>query len=133
MANNRELSQFANVVGYNGGNIGIGTDDPNGLLSLTAASGRLVTLRNSTTGFASGDGLYFYPGSHGPLSSIRWEALRDGIEDAELLLAAAAEGVEILPIVRRIVQTPAHRDLDPESLEKARREVWKKLLMLRNR
>ena len=58
MANNRELSQFANVVGYNGGNIGIGTDDPNGLLSLTAASGRLVTLRNSTTGFASGDGSY---------------------------------------------------------------------------
>ena len=28
MANNRELSQFANVVGYNGGNVGIGTDDP---------------------------------------------------------------------------------------------------------
>ena len=28
MANNRELSQFANVVGYNGGNIGIGTDNP---------------------------------------------------------------------------------------------------------
>ena len=28
MANNRELSQFANVVGYSGGNIGIGTDNP---------------------------------------------------------------------------------------------------------
>ena len=58
MANNRELSQFANVVGYNGGNIGIGTDNPNGLLALTASSGRLLTLRNSTTGFASGDGSY---------------------------------------------------------------------------
>ena len=40
------------------GNIGIGTDDPNGVLALTAASGRLLTLRNSTTGFASGDGSY---------------------------------------------------------------------------
>ena len=40
------------------GNIGIGTDSPNGLLALTAASGRLLTLRNSTTGFASGDGSY---------------------------------------------------------------------------
>ena len=28
MANNRELSQFANVVGYDSGNIGIGTADP---------------------------------------------------------------------------------------------------------
>ena len=28
MAHNRELSQFANAVGYNGGNIGIGTDNP---------------------------------------------------------------------------------------------------------
>jgi len=28
MAHNRELSQFANAIGYNGGNIGIGTDNP---------------------------------------------------------------------------------------------------------
>ena len=28
MANNRELSQFANTVGYNDGSVGIGTDEP---------------------------------------------------------------------------------------------------------
>jgi hypothetical protein len=79
------------------------------------------------SGFASGDGLYIYPGAYGPLSSIRWEALRDGLEDAELLLAAAAEGVNIMPIVRRIIQTPAQRDLTPEALEAARREVVRQL------
>ena len=34
MANNRELSQFANVVGYNGGKIGIGTDNPDASLHI---------------------------------------------------------------------------------------------------
>ena len=41
-----------------GGNISVGSNNPNGLLALTAASGRLLTLRNSTTGSASGDGSY---------------------------------------------------------------------------
>jgi len=40
------------------GQIGLGTNSPNGLLSLTAASGRLLTLRNSTTGSGSTDGSY---------------------------------------------------------------------------
>ena len=34
MANNRDLSQFANVVGYNGGSIGIGTDNPTAKLTI---------------------------------------------------------------------------------------------------
>jgi hypothetical protein len=38
--------------------MGLGTNSPNGLLALTAASGRLLTLRNSTTGSGSGDGSY---------------------------------------------------------------------------
>jgi hypothetical protein len=41
-----------------GGNISVGSNNPNGLLALTAASGRILTLRNSTTGSASGDGSY---------------------------------------------------------------------------
>ena len=40
------------------GQIGLGTNSPNGLLSLTAASGRLLTLRNSTTGYGATDGSY---------------------------------------------------------------------------
>ena len=37
MANNRELSQFASTVGYNGGNIGIGTDSMTSALQIYAA------------------------------------------------------------------------------------------------
>ena len=38
--------------------VGVGTDNPNGLLSLSKDSGRLLTLRNSTTGFGANDGSY---------------------------------------------------------------------------
>jgi hypothetical protein len=31
-----------------------------------------------------GDDYYVYPGKHGPISSIRWELLKEGIEDYEL-------------------------------------------------
>jgi len=41
------------------GNVGIGTNISNGLLSLSKSSGRLLTLRNSTTGFGANDGSYF--------------------------------------------------------------------------
>ena len=41
-----------------GGNISVGSNNPNGLLALTANSGRILSLRNSTTGSASGDGSY---------------------------------------------------------------------------
>ena len=41
-----------------GGNVSVGSNNANGLLALTAASGRLLTLRNSTTGSGSGDGSY---------------------------------------------------------------------------
>lgn len=92
-----------------------------------------TTFSPQGSGFASGDGLYFYPGPRGPVSSIRWEALRDGIEDAELLLAAAAAGVDVLPIVRRVIQSPAERNLDPASLEAARREVASRMLALKHR
>ena len=68
MANNRELSQFANVVGYNGGNIGIGTDNPPAKLSVdgsvifgnTTSSGSGGTLRI----VESGNAVYIQPGSN---------------------------------------------------------------------
>ena len=40
------------------GNVGIGTTSPNGLLTVQANSGRLLTFRNSTTGTGSSDGSY---------------------------------------------------------------------------
>ncbi len=36
-------------------------------------------------GGANGDGLLLYPGPDGPIDSIRWELIRDGIEDYEYL------------------------------------------------
>ena len=55
MANNRELSQFANVVGYNGGNIGIGTDNPGNVLHLQKNGGdAILELQNSGNGNHSG-------------------------------------------------------------------------------
>ena len=57
MANNRELSQFASTVGYNGGNIGIGTDNPEDELHVflnSSSDGPSVRFTNPN----GGDGTY---------------------------------------------------------------------------
>ena len=35
---------------------------------------------------ANGDGFLVYPGPNGPVNSIRWEVIRDGIEDYDYLV-----------------------------------------------
>lgn len=40
---------------------------------------------NPVFNFIQGDDYYVYPGVEGPVSSIRWELLKEGIEDFELL------------------------------------------------
>tara|TARA_B100000035_G_scaffold251002_1_gene220049 strand:+ start:361 stop:1644 length:1284 start_codon:yes stop_codon:yes gene_type:complete len=58
MANNRELSQFANVVGYNGGKVGIGTESPVTMLEVGSQSETLagaITISNGET-IAGGSG-----------------------------------------------------------------------------
>lgn len=40
---------------------------------------------NPVFNFIQGDDYYVYPGKDGPVSSIRWELLKEGIEDFELL------------------------------------------------
>ena len=59
MANNRELSQFANVVGYNGGNIGIGTDNPQQKLHLSDTTSANIYLQTHNSGTGSTAGVYF--------------------------------------------------------------------------
>ena len=44
------------------------------------------------TAFSNGDGILIYPGCQGPLSSLRLEAFRDGLEDLELLRALERSG-----------------------------------------
>ena len=46
MANNRELSQFANVVGYDGGNIGIGTATPTSIFDVEVATNTGINFTN---------------------------------------------------------------------------------------
>ncbi len=44
--------------------------------------------RDPVYAFSQGDEYLIYPGKTGPLSSMRWELLQDGIEDATLVRMA---------------------------------------------
>lgn len=77
-----------------------------------------------------GDGWLLYPGPHGePLSSIRFENLRDGFEDAELLLMldAQGKGPEARRIANRVARTPEDFTSDPLAMESAREALLKGL------
>ena len=69
--------------------------------------------------FANGDGNFVYPGSSGPIPTIRLHSLRDGFEDAELFRMLDLEKVG--PIVEPLVRSPTNYTLDPALLEKQRR------------
>lgn len=88
------------------------------------------------TGFAAdqnGNGSLYYPGAHGPVSSIRLEALRDGMEDYEMLYhlqelldAAKARGdtdpgvlqraEQLLAIDPGLIDSPRSYSKDPDVL-----------------
>lgn len=58
-----------------------------------------ASCENSKHKWANGDGNLIYPGPDGPLSSIRLENIRDGLEDYEYLhlLAEQARRIEAMP------------------------------------
>ena len=69
--------------------------------------------------FANGDGNFVYPGSSGPVATVRLMNIRDGFEDAELfrkLPSPAAAGELVEPLVR----SATDYTLDPLLLEKQR-------------
>ena len=80
---------------------------------------------------SNGQGQYFYPGgaAWGPVSSQRYEALRDGIEDAQLVVLARAASVDPTPELESVITGPAAaaRTSDPEVVEKARMALAKKI------
>src|SRR5699024_9674514 len=41
--------------------------------------------------FSQGDEYFIYPGEDGPMSSIRWELIKEGVQDYELLQMAKEE------------------------------------------
>ncbi len=70
-----------------------------------------------------GDGWLMYPGPDGePLSSIRFENLRDGFEDAELLRLLEDEGMEseARSIARQVARTTQDFTSDPKTVDSAR-------------
>jgi len=78
----------------------------------------------------AGDTFLVYPGPRGPVSSIRWEMLRDGVQDYELfgmleraaLGRPTAEADAALSRVRQIGEEAAHgRIAEPKVVDAARR------------
>jgi len=71
-----------------------------------------------------GDSHIVYPGSRGPLSSIRFEALRDGVEDYELLKMLQKKNPKLAnEIAASVVRTPTDYVLDPAEFRKARQRI----------
>ena len=71
--------------------------------------------------FANGDGNLLYPGSQGPVPSVRLHNMRDGFEDAELLkmLTPSEAQSVVLPLVR----SPTDYTLEPLLLEQQRMQA----------
>lgn len=68
-----------------------------------------------------GDSHIVYPGKRGPLSSLRLEALRDGVEDYELLkLLEKKDAKKAREICDSVVRSLTDYTLDPAEFRKAR-------------
>ena len=79
--------------------------------------------------WANGDGVFLYPGAPSadrvgkPVSTIRFEAQRDGVEDWHVMAAAAAAAggrAEVDAIVRALVSTPTTWSSNVTLLEASR-------------
>ncbi|MGW2515856.1 glycoside hydrolase domain-containing protein [Streptomyces sp. NPDC001617] len=80
--------------------------------------------------FTQGDEYLVYPGKNGPMSSIRWEQLKEGIEDFELVEQARKKSDDGEAL--KAALTLATRDLDGRTkdvtdIEQARAAVVKEL------
>ncbi len=77
--------------------------------------------------FPTGDCYFVYPGRTGPVSSLRWEQLREGIQDYELALIAASrmrtseDMVDYEQAISLACRNPNGRDKAVGDIELARR------------
>ncbi len=75
-------------------------------------------------GWLQGDGELIYAGVNGPIGSLRMEAIRDGLEDCELLrLAAVRSGAKGADLVRPVSADRSRYTRDPAALSTARRAL----------
>jgi hypothetical protein len=71
-----------------------------------------------------GDCWIVYPGPEGPLDSLRWEQMREGLQDFELLWLLAQEGPEQADaICERMVPDPLTYRREWQEMRKARAEI----------
>ncbi len=91
------------------------------------ASGPLLDWSNTTRGldWLNGDGVLLYPGEHGPLGSVRLSAIRDGLEDHELLrMYRSQRGALAADRLRaRITTDRTHYTRDIETYTRVRRDL----------
>jgi len=75
--------------------------------------------------FSPGDEWIVYPGKNGPRGSLRWEAMRDGLEDYEYfkLLAAKRGEARAMELGHELMRTITDYDRDPEKLFRLRRQM----------
>lgn len=88
----------------------------------------MITMRRRlprTDIFANGDGYFTYPGTQGPLGTVRLAAIRDGLEDVELFRALGAK--RSAPLLARLVRTATDWTADPSLLASTRRQALQML------
>ena len=77
----------------------------------------------------TGDGVLIYPGASGPIPSMRLRAIRDGLEDYDLLaMLAEKRGREAAEAhCRRLIRSMTDFDRDPEAAARVRRNLLQEL------
>jgi hypothetical protein len=83
--------------------------------------------------FSPGDEWIIYPGKRGPRGSLRWEAMRDGLEDYEYfkLLAQRRGEKHAMALGRKIMRTITDYDRDPKRLLEVRRQMAREIVAAR--
>jgi len=79
--------------------------------------------------FSPGDEWIVYPGKNGPRGSLRWEAMRDGLEDFEYfkLLAAKRGEARAMELGRQLMRSMTDYDRDSEKLLAIRRQMAREI------
>jgi hypothetical protein len=94
-----------------------------------------------------GDTHVVYPGSQGPLDSVRWEMQRESLEDFEYLELLAAKTAAVqkqlgpaaswvdprrraVELSRRVVRAVSDTEVDPAKIQAARREIAAEILAI---